>query len=238
MLQQDEDQRQALVNATLKTLGKRRAKVLTEFAERLFSGAPYEDLASYAPAELAELATGTWKFTATRQPGSQKVRVFNPEPADSRVTVVEVVNDNMPFLVDSAMAELQERGYEIRFVLHPIIAVERDGKGQPDGLPWHRAPPANARPARKLHPYSCGRIDSDAERRTAASELDAVFEEVRKVVADWRPMVERLAMRSRATRPPHRRSRGRGSRSDRLSRMDLRRQLHLSRNARIRLCRR
>ena len=42
--------------------------------------------------------------------------------------MIEIVNDDMPFLVDSVMAELTERGLDIRLVVHPILAVERDDK--------------------------------------------------------------------------------------------------------------
>ena len=45
------------------------------------------------------------------------------------VTVLEVVNDNMPFLLDSTLAEIVDQGYEPLLVAHPILAVERDAAG-------------------------------------------------------------------------------------------------------------
>ena len=42
------------------------------------------------------------------------------------ISVIEIVNDDMPFLVDSVMGELTERGLDVRLVAHPIFAVERD----------------------------------------------------------------------------------------------------------------
>ncbi len=35
----------------------------------------------------------------------------------------------MPFLLDSTLAELGERGLSLRLVAHPILAVERGGDG-------------------------------------------------------------------------------------------------------------
>ena len=44
------------------------------------------------------------------------------------VSVIEIVTDDMPFLVDSVMAELTDRNIDIRLVVHPIVTVQRDGK--------------------------------------------------------------------------------------------------------------
>ena len=46
------------------------------------------------------------------------------------ISVLEILNDNMPFLFDSTMAELAEQGIEVTLVAHPIIAVERDDQGK------------------------------------------------------------------------------------------------------------
>ena len=59
------------------------------------------------------------------------MRVVNPTLPDGReISVVEILNDNMPFLFDSAMAELTEQGIEAKLVAHPILAVERDAEGR------------------------------------------------------------------------------------------------------------
>ena len=89
----------------------------------------------YEPATLAQLGKETWAFLRTRAAG----RAENPfrhlagiEP-DSRVrpiSVIEIVTDDMPFLVDSVMAELTERGLEVRLVVHPVFTVQRDA-GRP-----------------------------------------------------------------------------------------------------------
>ena len=49
------------------------------------------------------------------------------------ISVIEIVNDDMPFLVDSVMGELTERGLAARLIVHPILAVERDKTRQAHG---------------------------------------------------------------------------------------------------------
>jgi glutamate dehydrogenase len=66
-----------------------------------------------------------------RTAGSADIRIVNPMMPDGReISVLEILNDDMPFLFDSTMAELAEQGIEVILVAHPIIAVERDGQGK------------------------------------------------------------------------------------------------------------
>lgn len=89
-------------------------------------------------------ALSAWRFAQTRTSGTAKLRVYNPNIEEhgwrSRHTVIEVVNDDMPFLVDSLTAELTAQGREIYTIIHPVLSVARDktgerlgdgGKGQP-----------------------------------------------------------------------------------------------------------
>ena len=59
--------------------------------------------------------------------------MFNPGAGEhgwaSRHTVVEVVNDDMPFLVDSASMEVSRQALTLHLIVHPIFAVERDKSG-------------------------------------------------------------------------------------------------------------
>ena len=43
--------------------------------------------------------------------------------------MLDIVNDDMPFLVDSVLGELNERGLDIRLLVHPVFSVERDAAG-------------------------------------------------------------------------------------------------------------
>ena len=62
------------------------------------------------------------------------MRAFNPVPAEhgyeARGSVLETNTDDLPFLVDSVSAELEARGLGIVRVVHPIIGIERDGRGR------------------------------------------------------------------------------------------------------------
>src|SRR5215472_14867117 len=93
-----------------------------------------EDLMRYDPRQLAELAADAWALLAMRKPGVPNIRFDAPALAGHerlRVdSVLEIVNDDMPFLVDSVLAELAERGMDIHFVVHPVLSVVRDATGR------------------------------------------------------------------------------------------------------------
>src|SRR5262245_59188620 len=97
------------------------------FANLLFARTAPEDILVYGAAELAVLARDAWAFLAERKPGTAKMRFMSPsDDAGGRlksVSIIEVVNDDMPFLVDSVMSELTDRGLGVRLVAHPVFAI-------------------------------------------------------------------------------------------------------------------
>src|SRR5438105_14102246 len=89
----------------------------------------------YAARELAELAAEAWALMLVRKPGTANVRFNSPDDAGAHprlktVSVLEIVNDDMPFLLDSVLGELNERGIEAFLVLHPVFTAKRDAAGR------------------------------------------------------------------------------------------------------------
>ena len=82
------------------------AAVIAKFYDHV----PPDDVAGRSPRDLGGAALSLWRFAGRRRPGQPKIRVYNPEPDvdgwSSPHTVVEIVNDDMPFLVDSVTAAI------------------------------------------------------------------------------------------------------------------------------------
>src|SRR6267378_2709986 len=135
-----------------------------------------EDLANYDAASLAFLAEQAWEHVQRRTAGSADIRVINPMMPDGReISVLQVLNDNTPFLFDSTMAELAEQGIEVTLVAHPIIAVERDEQGKllrfygetlPEGVKGERE---------SLIHFHIARLDADADRQKLIEGLAKTF---------------------------------------------------------------
>ncbi len=84
------------------------------------------------PARLAEDALAVLEFIAEKPQKAHKLRVRSVQGPDGSAegSVVEILNDDMPFLVDSVMGELQARGLAVRLLLHPIFKTRRDKAGR------------------------------------------------------------------------------------------------------------
>jgi glutamate dehydrogenase len=167
-----------------------------DFAARLFGRVAPEDVVRYEPRELAAFAARAFGFLEKRKPGTPKIRIESPPAEASDVlkhtSILEIVNDDMPFLVDSVMGELAARGIDVYLVAHPVFALERDSAG--DFLGLHPELPAPATGAREsfIHMH-IDRIDDEARRGEMVAALESVLAEVRRAVTDWRAMLERVS---------------------------------------------
>jgi glutamate dehydrogenase len=175
-------------------------------AALMFDNAVPEDLRAYSDTELGRLAASALGFLKQRIPGRAKVRVFPPEDHIGRgaLTVIEMANDDMPFIVDSSLALLTERGYEILLVMHPIISVRRTAAGKLEAIsPEPREGDGFIRES-LVHIHVGGVADSESERDQLQRELLDVLGGARTAVLDWRPMQTRLrqAMSEYHQNPP------------------------------------
>jgi glutamate dehydrogenase len=160
---------------------------LRHFIAVLYEHVPPSDVAARSPPDLYGAALALWRFAAHREAGRAEVRVYNPDPArdgwSSPHTIVEIVNDDMPFLVDSVTAAINDGGREVRLVIHPVLTVARDEKGGLIGLD----PPA-ASLRESWMQIEITREPHVAELTAIAGRLEAVLADVRDAVADWQPM--------------------------------------------------
>jgi len=95
------------------------------FARRFLAHAGSQ-LPGRGGSSLSMIAQECLAFGAVRQPGQTLLRVLE---AGTEVTVIEVVTDDAPYLVDSARAELERSGYAVERLLHPQMVVARDDDG-------------------------------------------------------------------------------------------------------------
>ncbi|HWL69865.1 MAG TPA: NAD-glutamate dehydrogenase [Geminicoccus sp.] len=157
-----------------------------DFVERFFAGVAEADLAAHDPADLYGLALSHLELAHRRLPGTCRIRVLNPDIERhgfvSTHTLVQIVNDDMPFLVDSVHLAVARADLAIHLTIHPVMPVRRDGDGRLIGLGG-----PDARPESFILVEVDRRSDQPALARLEA-ELQRGIEDVRKAVRDWQPM--------------------------------------------------
>lgn len=187
-------------------LAERGAKPdLAGFLKTLYGQGAAEDIVTYTAAELVAFAEGALSSLSLRVPGIHSIRIHNPlwdedSPNRKAVTVVEVLNDNMPFLVDSVMQELTDAGIEVRLMVHPILSVVRGMSGRL--LSIGDDPDASRESFIHIH---IARLPDAIAAAQLESRLDGVLTEVRAAVDDWprmQAMMKSVITVYRHTPPP------------------------------------
>ncbi|HEU5043710.1 MAG TPA: NAD-glutamate dehydrogenase, partial [Nocardioidaceae bacterium] len=109
---------------------ERSAQLLAAY----FRHVPAEDVVERSEADLYGAAMSHYELASERPQGTANIRVFTPTEEEhgwsaSGHTVVEVVTDDMPFLVDSVTMLLNEQDRTVHGVIHPQLLVRRDMAG-------------------------------------------------------------------------------------------------------------
>jgi len=174
---------------------------------RLLFGDLIDDLEQFDPKTLASIARSSFEFAVKKPRGRHIARwervEIETETGRKPFTLVSIVNDDMPFLVDSILNELQARNLGTFLVLHPILKVQRSAEGKFERIigPGDRN-------------WGDGKQESwitlliDPMPGDAASDLmgtlSSVLDDVRVAVSDWQSMTARLdrAVRALEASPP------------------------------------
>ncbi|EST22266.1 NAD-glutamate dehydrogenase [Streptomycetaceae bacterium MP113-05] len=170
------------------------------YLQRYYLHTAPEDLTDRDPVDILGAALAHHSLAQDRPQGTADVRVYTPSVDENgwacTHTVVEVVTDDMPFLVDSVTNELSREGRGIHVVVHPQMVVRRDVAGTLlEVLDAGRDPYS---PAASTHrpeelpddAVSESWIHVEIDRETDREDLHAIRESMLSVLSDVREAVE------------------------------------------------
>jgi glutamate dehydrogenase len=189
---------------------------LAAFLERYYLHTAPEDLVDRDPVDVYGAAISHYRLATQRPQGTASVRVHTPTVEENgwtcSHTVVEVVTDDMPFLVDSVTNELSRQDRAIHVVIHPQVVVRRDVTGKLLeflGSYGHVAgEDADLPPDALVESWMHVEIDRETDRselKQIAADLRRVLSDVREAVEDWGKMRDsalRVADELSTTPPP------------------------------------
>ena len=165
-----------------------QAAEFERFVIAVYDRVPAEDILARPAESLYGAALGLWKFAERRPPGTVKVRAYNPDIAEhgwnSPHTIVDIVNDDMPFLVDSVSAEIARRELATHLIVHPTLRVRRDGAGRRvEALGRGSGTPAESLMHLEIDAQSAPEI-----LESICTGLEKCLADVRAAVEDWQPI--------------------------------------------------
>ena len=118
--------------------------------------------------------------------------------AGKRRMRIGIVNDDMPFLVDSVANAIAARQLTIHRLLHPVVCVNRDDGGTLGEV----APLCDDKRRRESMMYlELDRADARG-RQELAADLKRVLSDVRLAVRDWHPLQNKMREDARAIADP------------------------------------
>ncbi|GHG82967.1 NAD-glutamate dehydrogenase [Streptomyces griseocarneus] len=178
-------------------------ETMTAYLQRYYLHTAPEDLTGRDPVDIYGAAMSHYRLAEQRPQGTANVRVHTPTVEENGWTsshsVVEVVTDDMPFLVDSVTNELSRQNRGIHVVIHPQVIVRRDLTGRllevlgsacdahGAGTGTDAEPPHDALVESWIHVEIDRETDRDDLKQIAA-DLVRVLNDVRETVEDWGKM--------------------------------------------------
>ena len=167
------------------------------FIELYYDDVSLSDLEKLKTMDLRGAALAHWMLMREREPGTPNVRVYNPNFEQhgwqSTHTIIEIVTDDMPMLVNSVSMAVKQRDLSIHLIVHPIMQVKRAEDGELAEL-LERDSDDPAASAESVMQFQIDRV-------TDQQALDDLHDAALRVVADARAVYEdRRAMQSVMTK--------------------------------------
>lgn len=163
------------------------ADFLKQLSGALFEKASDDFLESFDAEGMTAMTLGALRSLENRKRSPLSVRLFNPtlegDGWTCANTVIEVILDDRPFIVDTVRAELKRLGLRLSYLLHPILHVARDGEGKLE----RRLERSSAVRGEAYELYFVDRID-EARQEEVKARLTAVLDDLLLATNDYQDM--------------------------------------------------
>ena len=189
-----EQSRSQVIHSAAELAERAGGEHLEPFLRRYYRHVATEDLLTRGPQDILGAALSHKEMAADRPVGTANVRVFTPTSEQQGwscgQTVIEIVTDDMPFLVDSVTADLSRQERAFHLVIHPQLVVRRDAAGALQEILDVDAVTDDEFGA-GVESWMHVEIDrevEDAALKEIEESLSRVLSDVREAVEDWPKM--------------------------------------------------
>ncbi|MFU8876573.1 MAG: NAD-glutamate dehydrogenase [Wenzhouxiangellaceae bacterium] len=174
----------------IQALGSEVPEATVEFARQFLRSVPDLEADESDIADLVGMVQSAFELLRQRKPGEIKFRITNPDREQhgwrSTHTVIEIVNDDMPFLVDSVNLALSRLELGVHLILHPVLRIRRDQGGHLLGL--SHDPDDDEAVSESLIHIRIDRQTSPEMLARIKRRILSALADVRVAVEDWKEM--------------------------------------------------
>ncbi|ODR87431.1 NAD-glutamate dehydrogenase [Shewanella xiamenensis] len=172
-----------------------QAKQVEQFATCLYAHMSKDDLNARNDSDLYGAVLSLWNALNKTPKGETHLRVFNPSQSkhgwQSTHSIIEVIQPDMPFLVDSVGMALNRMGITAHMMLHTPLAIERSAQEVTKVTYLKQSPDSTEQVAVFL--IEIDRQNSSADIKALEREIQSVLGDVAASVNDWEAMSAKLS---------------------------------------------
>ncbi|RUO25712.1 NAD-glutamate dehydrogenase [Aliidiomarina minuta] len=172
------------------------ADIVNTFAQRLYRTVSRDDLKGRDESNMYGAVIGLWhSFNNYESNSKATIKVYNPEVSkhgwESPHTIIEIIQTDMPFMVDSVRMALNRSGIAAHLLLHTPLVHKRDKQGNVTEV----LPAGQTSKSGQTDTVFLIEVDRQVDNESLKAlkqELASVMDEVTLAVSDWKPMRARL----------------------------------------------
>ena len=180
-----------LANQQLTGQSQKRQKLIQAFIEAFLSNVSLEEIKTHTNEELLSSILSAWDNLRCRKTDKIKVSLSNilrksPKGFEVSLTVIEIVSNNLPFLIDSITAELNRLNVQVRLFINSTINIQRDTSGIISEIGTSKT--------EMLESVIHIEVDEQCveKKQILSRTIRSIADDVQAVVQDWKKMRERL----------------------------------------------
>ncbi|MBL4607100.1 MAG: NAD-glutamate dehydrogenase [Pseudomonadales bacterium] len=171
------------------------ASNIADFARNYFSSTYLAELLEEPIEDIYGEVISTWQFVQKLENKKPKVRILNPtiesDGWQTTHTVIEVLAEDMPFIVDSVRMAVNRKNITIHSVINTVFSVERDEKGFLTSTELRASASTTGRQEAVLH-IEIDRQSNEKKRAQLRDEISEILDELQLLVNDFPLMLEKL----------------------------------------------
>ncbi len=174
-----------------KSVPKGQSTLASDFVQHFYTNPSQESLTRMSQEDIVDGLSSLWSFFQQRKDNAPKFRVYHWKPKEGNALaeriIVDIVNDNMSFSLDSLYGLLQRLGTKPRLTFHPILAVERNAKGEVQSISGPKEATENQPLEYVIHCEIVDNVSPELITELKAS-LPTMLRDVKWANEDWKAM--------------------------------------------------
>jgi glutamate dehydrogenase len=160
---------------------------------KFYTKTTHSDILKKDDSYIIGLAKSSFDFFRNRENHNPKIRIYNTNPNkdswSSNRTILELINNDQPFLVDSITAEINRLGFKVTQIINRVIRSRRNKKGELiDILPED----SNEGQLESIIHFQISKINNQAVIDNLACNIKRTLEITKFAVSEWPLILERL----------------------------------------------